>query len=168
MKREDFSHLECPLARVLEGLGEWWTMLVVRDLFYGIDTFEALCRDLGIARNILVDRLRKLEAHEVVERRLYQAKPKRYRYRLTPKGLDLFPVILAMIAWSERWESPEGAVIQFIHGTDGHVVTPELRCRVCNQPISLGDVRVQVGPGVQHPEALPLPLRPPKNENHGD
>ncbi|RJO67711.1 MAG: transcriptional regulator [Myxococcales bacterium] len=159
MRLDDFSHLECPLARALDAVGEWWSLLIVRDLFYGIRTFDALRDDLGIARNVLAKRLKKLEAKGVLEKREYQPHPRRYSYGLTKKGKDLFPVILTLVEWANRWEAPEGPIIEIEHASGGHAIHPELVCGECKRAVDYKQVRLKAGPGAQRPEALPLPLR---------
>jgi DNA-binding HxlR family transcriptional regulator len=159
MKREKFDHLECPLAHALGLVGEWWTLLVIRDLFYRINTFDELIEDLAIARNILANRLRKLEAAGIVEKRSYQKRPQRYHYMLTKKGRELYPVIMALVGWADKWESPEGRRIIFRHGADGHQVEPRLVCGKCGLELSPRDVKPEPGPGTLRHDALPLPLR---------
>ena len=160
MRKENFSHLECSLARALDVVGEWWTILVVRDLFYGLSTFEQLREDLGIARNMLSARLNKLVEKGVVEKRPAREGARRQEYRLTQKGLDLFPVIMALAGWGDRWEAPKGPPILFRHGSDGHPAEPALMCRCCGEALTPGNIRPQRGPGAKRPKALPLPLRP--------
>jgi DNA-binding HxlR family transcriptional regulator len=98
MKRTSVAHLSCSVAQTLDIVGEWWTLLVVRNLMFGQRRFEAIQSDLGIARNILSDRLGTLVEHGVVERIRYQEHPERFEYSLTEKGRDLFPVIAALMA----------------------------------------------------------------------
>ncbi len=159
MRREDFKHLECPLARSLDIIGEWWSLLIVRDLFYGITTFDLLCQDLGIARNILATRLKKLTDRGIIEKQADAAKPRRQSYCLTRKGKDLFPVIMALVAWGNTWEVPQGPPITFRHLPDGHTVQPLLICGHCGDPLHAGEIRAEKGPGLKRPSALPLPLR---------
>jgi DNA-binding HxlR family transcriptional regulator len=84
---------DCSIARTLEVIGDRWTLLILRDAFRGVRRFDELQRDLGIARNVLTDRLTKLVDHGVLERRLYQRRPDRYEYRLTPRGIGLSPAL---------------------------------------------------------------------------
>jgi DNA-binding HxlR family transcriptional regulator len=160
MRRRSSDDLECSLAKTLDVVGEGWTLLVVRDLFFGVQRFDELQRDLGVARNVLTDRLRKLEHKGIAERRMYQTNPRRYEYRLTDKGMDLFPVVLALLAWGDRWESKDGPPVLLRHGHDDHVVRPAMLCAKCHHPIHPHEVRLSVGPGAKRPELLPLPLRP--------
>ncbi len=165
MRKENFNHLECPLARSLNIVGEWWTLLVVRDLFYGITTFDALCRDLGIARNILADRLKKLQKRGVIENKKGTNGQRKTIYRLTQKGKDLFPVIMSLVAWADRWEAPEGPPILFLHGEERHPVHPVVICQNCEKPINATGIIPEMGPGARRPSRLPTPLRPQKDKN---
>lgn len=160
MRNPDFSHLECSLAKTLGLVGEWWTLLIIRDLFYGLRRFDAIRRDLGIARNVLTDRLRKLEDRGLVERRRYQDKPERFEYRLTLKGKDLYGATLALMAWADRWEAPAGPPVVLRHGSDGHAIEPVVVCGRCGGPLRPREVKAVVGPGAQRLQALPTPLRP--------
>ena len=159
MRKENFSHLECSLARSLDLIGEWWTLLIIRDLFYGIGTFDLLCQDLGIARNILANRLKKLMEKGLIEKKPVEAGARRRAYRLTRKGKDLFPVIMALAAWGDRWEAPQGPPIIFRHQPGGHSVSPLVICAECGKAVKAKDIRPEIGPGAKRRMALPLPLR---------
>lgn len=159
MKNESFKHLECSLARSLDMVGDWWTLLIVRDLFYGIDTFDKLCQDLSIARNILADRLKKLTERGLIEKLQGERGVRKRAYRLTPKGKDLFPIIMALVAWGDRWESPSGPPIVFLHSPDGHPAQPSVVCSQCGKALLPKDIRPQPGPGALRAGSLPLPLR---------
>lgn len=160
MRKENFKHLECSLARALDMIGEWWTLLIIRDLLYGINTFDLLCKDLGIARNVLADRLKKLMERQLIEKRAKQEGSRRHTYRLTPKGKDLFPIIMALVAWGDHWESPHGPPIVFTHQPDGHPVQPMVICAQCGEALKARDINPQKGPGVSDVKALPMTLRP--------
>lgn len=159
MRRENFKHLECSLARSLDMVGEWWTLLIIRDLFYGINTFDLLCQDLGIARNILSNRLKKLVDRGLIEKQCDEKGSRKKSYRLTRKGKDVFPIIMALVAWGDQWEAPQGPPIVFKHQPDGHVVRPLVICAHCGEPLKGKDIQPQKGPGAARPLALPLPLR---------
>lgn len=159
MRKENFSHLECSLARTLDMIGEWWTLLIIRDLFYGINTFDLLCQDLGISRNILTDRLKKLTDRGLIEKRSKKKSSRRQMYRLTSKGKDLFPIIMAMVAWGDKWESPNGAPIVFDHGLDRHPARPQVICAQCGKELKPSDINPRRGETVQMAGSLPLVLR---------
>jgi DNA-binding HxlR family transcriptional regulator len=99
MRRTSFEEMNCSVAQTLEVVGDWWTMLIVRDCVLGVTRFEAFSERLGIARNILTDRLEHLVEHGVLTRVSYQDRPARYDYRLTDKGRDLWLVLNAMRQW---------------------------------------------------------------------
>ncbi|HVO66374.1 MAG TPA: helix-turn-helix domain-containing protein [Syntrophales bacterium] len=162
MKRQNFKHLECSLARTLDVVGEWWTLLIIRDLFYGIDTFDKLCWDLGVARNILADRLNKLKEQRVIEKRVQLDWRGRKRYGLTPKGEDLFQIIMTLVAWGDRWEAPKGPPVVLWHGKNRHRGRPIVICAECGETMTPRNVKPLRGPGAKRPKALPLPLRPTK------
>jgi len=147
------------LARSLDMIGEWWTLLIIRDLFYGINTFHLLSCDLGIARNILANRLKKLVDRGLIEKRPGKKGARRQNYRLTSKGKDLFPIIMALVAWGDRWEAPDGPPILFKHQADGHPARPLVICAECGEPLKAKDIHPQKGPGAVRLMALPLPLR---------
>src|SRR5512140_1885367 len=108
MRRTSFADMNCSVARTLEVIGEWWSMLVVREAFNGVRRFDDFQARLGIARNVLATRLQSLVEHGILDRRLYQERPERYEYRLTEKGRELYPVLISMMRWGDRWECPEG------------------------------------------------------------
>src|SRR5437588_10055882 len=101
--------MRCSVARTLGLVGEWWTLLVLRDSFRGVRRFDDFQRNLGIARNVLADRLATLVEAGILERRRYQERPERFEYRLTDKGRDLYPVIVTLMQWGDRWAAdPSG------------------------------------------------------------
>ena len=108
MRQTSFATMACSLARSLELVGDWWTPLIIRDLQLGVDRFDALADDLGISRNLLTTRLAHLVEHGIVARHRYQEHPPRDRYVLTEAGQELFPVLMALIVWGDRWATPEG------------------------------------------------------------
>ncbi len=140
--------MHCSLARTLEVIGDWWSPLIIRDLYLGLDRFDQLVADLGVSRNLLTDRLATLVAGGVIERETYQHNPKRYRYTLTDAGAELVPVLLALTAWGDRWVAPEaGPPMRFRHDPCRHLSTPTVTCSACRQPITGNDITVTPGPG---------------------
>lgn len=136
MRRTSFAAMPCSVARTLEVVGEWWSLLVLRDAFKGVRRFDDFQRSLGIARNILADRLLTLVEQGVLERRLYQERPDRYEYRLTEKGRDLYPVIVSLMRWGDQWAADEiGPPIVLTHKDCGHDVLPEMTCPECHEPV---------------------------------
>jgi DNA-binding HxlR family transcriptional regulator len=149
MRRTSFAGMNCSVAAALEILGEWWTFLVLRDAFLGVRRFEDFQRRLGIARNVLATRLQTLVAHGVLERRRYQERPERFEYRLTDKGRDLYPVMIALMQWGDRYNAGEaGPPVELIHEPCGEHTHPRLVCDHCGEPIDPRDIRPQPGPGL--------------------
>ena len=148
MERTSFANMRCSLARGLDLIGDWWSPLIIRDLFLDVARFDELVEDLGISRNLLARRLKWLAAKGVVERTAYRRRPVRYEYRLTAAGRDLVPAILALSAWGDRWARPkEGSPILFVHATCGHLFEPRVTCSACGEPISDATVMAMPGPG---------------------
>ena len=126
MRRKRFSDMPCPIARALDIVGERWTLLILRDVSRGIRRFDALQENLGIARNILTDRLAWLVEQGILEKRAYEERPPRYEYRLTQKGRDFFPVLVTLMAWGQRWSPPEGVTVELVDKGSGAVLHPVL------------------------------------------
>src|SRR5262249_4728984 len=132
----------------LELNGDWWSPLIIRDLFLDIRRFDDLVEDLGISRNLLTRRLKALMEAGVVERHVYRQRPERWEYGLTAKGRDLVPVLLALTEWGDRWAGPKaGRPILFFHATCGHQFQPTVACSVCSRPLSADAVTAKGGPG---------------------
>ncbi len=108
MQRTHFDHMACSVARTLDIVGEWWTLLILRDIFYGIRRFDVLRRHLGVSRKVLTNRLNTLVKNDILDRVRYQQKPNRYEYRLTERGRELYPVIVALMVWGDRWLAKAG------------------------------------------------------------
>ena len=146
MKRTSVSHMNCSVARTLDIVGEWWTLLIVRNLMFGQRRFEEIQGDLGIARNILSDRLNTLVDAGIVDRVKYMEHPERYEYTLTEKGRDLFQVIAVLMAWGDRWAAPDGPPLVFKHSC-GHLGDVRVVCSECGEPMQYENVRAKAGPG---------------------
>jgi DNA-binding HxlR family transcriptional regulator len=141
MRRTSFAALDCSIAQTLEVVGEWWTLLILRDAFLGVRRFEEFQRDLGIARNILTDRLNRLVEHGILERRPYQTQPPRSEYRLTEKGLDLYPVLLSLMRWGDRWAAgTAGPPLTLTHRDCGHEGLPVMSCAHCGEAVAARDM----------------------------
>jgi DNA-binding HxlR family transcriptional regulator len=148
MKRTSFARMHCSLARGLDLIGDWWSPLIVRDLYLGVLRFDDLVEDLGISRNLLTRRLKALAKSGIVERHAYQRRPLRYQYRLTEAGCDLIPAILALTAWGDRWARPkEGSPMLFIHKACEHQFQPQVTCSACGEVITGDAVNTVAGPG---------------------
>ncbi len=149
MERKSFADMDCSVAQCLEVVGDWWTMLVVRDTFLGVTRFEDFQRRLGISRNILQQRLTKLVDSGVLVRVPYSEHPPRYDYRLTQKGRDLWPVLTAMRQWGDAHAAPDGPPLQVVHDACGSVSHLDMVCDACGRPVGPRDVHVVPGPGHQ-------------------
>ncbi|WP_124709245.1 winged helix-turn-helix transcriptional regulator [Gordonia insulae] len=154
MRRATFTEMNCSVAQSLEIVGEWWTLLIVRDALLGVTRFDEFSTRLGIARNVLTQRLDTLVEHGVLAKEPYQDKPVRYDYRLTDKGRDLWTVIAALRQWGDKWAAEDGAPVITTHRTCGHTMTVEPVCSECGEPLTRGSLRVHPGPGAR---GNPLP-----------
>ena len=137
----------CSVARTLEAVGDRWTMLVIREAFLRTRRFEDFQSRLGIARNVLSDRLGRLVDDGILERRRYQDSPPRHEYRLTGKGLDLWPVLMTLMAWGDRHAAEAGPPRLIVHRDCGGLLGPHLRCERCGEDLGPRDVEAQPGPG---------------------
>jgi DNA-binding HxlR family transcriptional regulator len=159
MKRTSFAGATCPVAAALEAVGEWWSLLVVREAFQGARRFDQLQERLGIARNVLTSRLRALVEHGVLERRRYQAHPPRFEYALTEKGRALYPVLVTLFTWGRRWE-PGLRAASLVDAATGRTVEPVLVDRLTGMAVEPGKVRMARGePGTVPPVNAPAPRR---------
>jgi DNA-binding HxlR family transcriptional regulator len=148
MKWDDIGTLNCSVARALAVLGDRWTMLILRDAFLGCRRFDAFQAQLGLTRHVLSERLARLVDERILEKRAYQARPPRYEYRLTDKGRDLYPALLALLAWGDRWKADDtGPPLQLRHRHCGKVMHAVAVCSECGEPLDPRDVQPEFGPG---------------------
>jgi DNA-binding HxlR family transcriptional regulator len=156
MHKANLAARPCSLARTLGIVGEWWTLLVLRDICFGLHRFEEIHDHLGIARNILKARLDTLLAHGMIERLRYQQRPQRFEYLPTGKAIDFVPALLALVAWGDRWTAPAGPPVLFTHRACGHDTTATVVCSACSAPLTRADIDFRPGPG-SPPAARPVP-----------
>ena len=123
------------IEQTLGLIGDRWTLLILRGLFRGVRRFSLLERDLGIAKNLLADRLARLVDSEIVEKVPYQDRPVRHEYRLTAKGLDLSPALVALMHWGDRWCVDGEAPTTLIHDTCGSALEHIVHCPVCDSAV---------------------------------
>ena len=148
MLRSDYDGQTCSVARTLEVVGERWTMLVLRDVFLGVHRFDELQADLGIARNTLASRLEKLVDAGVLRRHRYQERPPRDEYRLTEKGVDLWPVVVSLMQWGDRHAPADGGPPVVVrHRGCGGELTTHRTCATCGALLGARDVVAEAGPG---------------------
>lgn len=149
MDRNRLEEELCSVGRTLGVIGDRWTMLVIREAFFRVRRFEQMQRNLGIARNVLADRLQKLVSHGILERRRYQERPERYEYRLTQKGLDLYPALVTLMKWGDTYMAEDaGPAVNLVHKSCGHDADPTLACGHCGQALDPHEVEVEAGPGL--------------------
>lgn len=139
-----FTGQNCSIASALAVIGERWTLLVMREILLGRRRFREIQRQTGIASNILSDRLETLLAHGVIERRQVADAEE---YLPTRKGLDVNPVIIALMQWGDAHAAPDGAPRVVVHTACGHDADPALICSHCHKPLAAHEVRVRPGPG---------------------
>jgi DNA-binding HxlR family transcriptional regulator len=148
MQRTSFEDMNCSVAQCLELVGEWWSLLIVRDAFLGVTRFDDFQARLGISRNILNQRLNRLVDSGVLRRVPYQDHPPRSEYRLTDKGRDLWHVVTAMRQWGDRWAAPSGGPpLKIRHTGCGRVVKVVPTCSHCGEPLDARSVTAVAGPG---------------------
>jgi DNA-binding HxlR family transcriptional regulator len=148
MKRKTFGRMNCSIARALELVGEWWTMLILREAFLGTRRFQEFQRNLGIARNILSARLKKLVARGILQRSAARDGGRRLEYRLTEKGRAFFPVLMALMQWGDRFAACAGGPP--VRVVDRVLGEPIAELSVTSQDgrvLSAADVRMVPGPG---------------------
>jgi DNA-binding HxlR family transcriptional regulator len=132
--------MPCPVARTLDVVGEWWTLLLIRDALLGVQRFEDF-KATGIADNVLTSRLKKLTDAGILKRRRYQSRPDRYEYVLTGKGRSLAPVVVALRAWGRHWT--RGLDLSDIrHANCGGEIALGFACTKCDAPVPAADVSV--------------------------
>lgn len=141
MKWNELSAEPCSLARSLAVIGDRWTLLILRDAFLRVRRFDDFQARLGIARRVLAERLAGLVADGILEKVAYQDRPTRYEYRLTPKGLDLYPAILALVHWGDtHYADGDGPPVAHRHKACGHVFRSVLACSECGEPVDARSV----------------------------
>lgn len=152
MLHRDYPGLDCSVAKALEVIGERWSLLIVRGVMHGNRRFGEMQESLGIARNVLSARLQRLVDEEILERRAYQESPPRYEYFLTQKGLDLWPALIALLNWGDRYSpSPEGPRRLIVHKECGGTVSERGICESCGKVLTARDAKQVPGPGAKEP-----------------
>ncbi len=148
MDRSAFADFSCSIARTLDAVGEWWTILILRDLFLGFDRFDELQRNLGVASNVLTVRLKKLQEHGILERRADRDDKRVVRYALTEQGRELYPVLLALTAWGDKWKAAPGkAPLHIRHAACGQLTHAVPSCAVCGEVLTPENTACEPGPG---------------------
>src|SRR6266404_210246 len=162
MQRKSYGNMKCPIARSLDRVGEWWSILILRDAFYGLRRFDEFQKSLGVAPNILTRRLNRLVESGLLERRPYSEHPPRDEYVLTARGRDFRPVLLALLAWGNRHFALEGPSVLLVDAKTGAAVDPMLVDPATGRPINTPDYALIAGPAAgertRRRYAAPKPL----------
>jgi DNA-binding HxlR family transcriptional regulator len=138
---------DCSVARALSVVGDRWTMLVLREAFMRTRRFEDFQARTGAARPVLAERLKTLVENGVLERRRYSEHPDRYEYRLTPKGRDLYPVVVSLLRWGDRWMADgDRPPVELRHRDCGALIHPELACPSCGEWLDARDIEAVPAP----------------------
>lgn len=148
MFRKEMERANCSIARALEQVGDGWTLMIVRECTQGTRRFDEFHKQLGIARNILVVRLERLIELQVLERYLFDERSHWQGYRLTPKGEALYPVLVSLMQWGDRWASPDGdAPVELVSAVSGQSIERiEVRSKG-GEALSFREIRFEPGPG---------------------
>src|SRR5262249_57016647 len=145
MRRKSFQKMHCPIARSLERVGEWWSILILRDALHGFRRFDEFQNSLGIAPNTLTRRLNDLVEAGLLERRRYNEHPPRYEYLPTTRTRDFAPVLIALLAWGNKHFAPEGASVLLVDATTGETADPILVDRISGRPIAQPEYKFAPG-----------------------
>ena len=152
MRKASFADMHCSIAQTLEIIGEWWTLLILRDAFLGVRRFDDFVERLGISRNVLTNRLDTLVDAGILERRPYDEARGRFDYVLTDKGRALWPVMTALRQWGDEWILGEGnEPVLLMHRDCGHTMTAHMTCGACGERLEARSVRAVAGPGATEP-----------------
>jgi len=167
MQRKSFAGMECPIARGLERVGEWWSILILRDAFHGLTRFDQFQKSLPIATNMLTRRLNALVEAGLLERRRYSERPPRDEYVLTDRGREFRPVLIALMAWGNRHFAAEGVSSQLVDVETGEPADPVMIDRASGRPIDDRHFRFATGPaasdGVRRRVAFAERMREKRN-----
>lgn len=146
MQRKNIDGAQCPIARSLAHVGEWWSLLIIRDAMHGLCRFDEFQKSLDIAPNMLTRRLKALVESGLLDKQPYSTRPVRYEYKLTAKGRDLSPVLLTLLAWGNQHAAPEGECIQLADARSGAIAQPVLVDKVSGREITGHDFMLIAGP----------------------
>ena len=149
MKISDVGNQPCSVARTLSVIGDTWSMMIIRNAFLGIRRFDDFHKNLGVTRHVLTDRLNTLVNEGILHKVPYTETQKRFEYRLTEKGLALYPIIMSIVHWGDTFmDKGLGAPLDYVHETCGHTFHPVMVCSECSEPLSPKQVNVKVGKGL--------------------
>ncbi len=166
MQRKSFGDMQCPIARSLERVGEWWSILILRDAFLGLTRFEQFQKSLDIAPNMLTRRLNSLVELGLLERRRYSERPPRDEYVLTERGRDFRPVLWALVAWGNKHFAPEGKSIVVVDSATGIEAEPVLVDRVSGRVMAGSAFKSVPGPAADERMRRRLDLGQARESRH--
>ncbi|MDD2841857.1 MAG: helix-turn-helix domain-containing protein [Tolumonas sp.] len=146
MQHKNIGSAQCPIARSLALVGEWWSLLIIRDAMHGLCRFDEFQKSLDIAPNMLSRRLNALVEAELLDKQPYSTRPLRYEYKLTAKGRELRPVLLTLLTWGNKYAAPEGECIQLADTRTGVIAQPVLVDKVSGREITEQDFMLIAGP----------------------
>lgn len=143
MKWNEIGEQPCSVARALSVFGDRWTMLILRNAFMGVRRFDDFQRSLGLTRHVLSERLKRLVEHGILAKVPYVAHQERFEYQLTEKGVELYPVMLSMVQWADKWmDMGLGKPVEFIHKSCAKPLNTKMVCVECEQAVHIKDVRM--------------------------
>ena len=149
MRAAELAQQQCSIARPASLLGDQWTLVILRQAFNRVRRFDEFQRTLGISRSLLADRLGKLVDAGILRREPYKDEIRtREEYRLTDKGLDLYPVLMALREWGDKYMADEGAPVRLRHRDCGGTPRIDLRCDRCGEEVTARDAEARPGPGL--------------------
>lgn len=147
MRHTEFPSQTCSIARSLEIFGEWWTLLIIREAFFGTERFSEFEMRLGISKNVLSERLAKLVDEGILDRTPVPGRGNPVVYRLTESGRDLLPIIVALMQWGDRWTNRKGAPVRLLQQKTGREVRRLTVASADGKPLAAGEIVVVPGPG---------------------
>jgi len=159
MRRTSFQGMDCPIARSLDRVGEWWSILILRDAFAGLSRFDEFETSLGIAPNMLTRRLQALVNAGLLQKRRYSARPPRHEYVLTERGRDFRPVLLALLAYGNRHFAPEGASVMVVDAATGEPAEPAIVDKRTGRVLTEPEFAVVAGPAASEATKARLAAR---------
>jgi len=144
MRWSEIDQQDCSVAQALSVVGDRWTMLILKEAFMRVRRYEDFLERTGAPRPVLAERLKSLVDDGVLEKRRYSERPDRFEYRLTEKGLDLWPVLISLLRWGDKWMTgKDGPPVEVRHKTCGHAIHPELACPECGDWLSATDMEAK-------------------------
>ncbi len=136
MSRADLARQTCSIARAVSLVGDEWTFMILREMFLGNRRFDEFLRHTGASAALLSQRLKKLEAEGVIRREAYSERPVRHEYKLTAMGRELWPAVITLKQWGDKWLGDGPAPVEIVHKTCGHVTEPQMTCSHCGEPMA--------------------------------